>query len=76
MNTIVVWLLLTVSNTNGVTTEKPQVIFPTQQDCEKVRRAEIQLVDQMRESSFGAGSTSARYIQNKCEQATILVIKQ
>ena len=76
MNTVVVWLLLTISNTEGITSEKPSVIFPTQQECEKVRLAELSLVKQMQSATWGSSSNTGRYIQNKCEQATILVIKQ
>lgn len=75
MNTLLVWVLLTVSNTNGVTTEKPQLIFPTQQDCEKIRIAEFRLVQQMQASNWGSGPDTGRYLQNKCEQVNILVNK-
>ena len=75
MNTIIVWVLLTVGNTNGITTEKPQMLFPTQAECEKVRLAEFRLVQQMQASTWGAGGDTGRYIQNKCEQVTILVNK-
>ena len=75
MNTLIVWVLLTVGNTNGITTEKPQLLFPTQVECEKVRVAELRLVQQMQASTWVADANTGRYIQNKCEQVTVLVNK-
>ncbi len=76
MSTILVWALLTVTSANGLRTEKPQMLFPSQQECEKARSAEIKLVQQMQKSTWGASSDTGYYIQSKCEAVNIFVVKQ
>lgn len=75
MKIVLVWILISVANSSGVRTQSGELKFPTKEDCEIVRTAELNMLGTM-VKTLGSWRTDQNLnvqYQSKCQQVNLVV---